>query len=173
MVDITPSMARKMLKEGTPLPKHTPRERVNRPAIEETKRAIARRREEAAAELPIKDDYEGATTEELLQLMGYVLGEASTKRIAVLAKGRSTTPIAVLRVALQQALETGEFDALGAKEPRTGNDENWDNRDTRRVLALVGGGNMNKLMNAARERKVSNLSALRAGVAWLIGRGEI
>lgn len=120
---------------------------------------------------PITDDYEDATPEDFDVLLEYLL-PASAEQIRVLAHGRAVTASSLLIEGFENTLDG--FDVLvGDVQPRTGNDENMNVRDNRRIIALVGAGVYEKVCDAAREVSGSNLSTFRAIVAGALERAEL
>ena len=118
----------------------------------------------------VKDIFDSATPEDLERLVPFLYGEELANRIKVLAHGRSKDLIGMIQESMHMALDHGVFDALGATEKRTGNDERADYALNIQIKAVVGAGNYVRLCDVARLRMVSNQAALRMGTQWALER---
>lgn len=116
--------------------------------------------------------FDNATVEELARLVPDVFGETAGE-LALLAEGRSRNVIDMIRDGLNQSFLEGTFDALGATERRTGNDERPEHSANIKIRAIIGADNYARVADAARLRGVSNLDALRTGMRWSLDRRTI
>lgn len=105
-------------------------------------------------------------------LAEYLLGKALLDKVALLASGRGVSVLLCVRQGVRLALNIGGFviDSTAKKTPRTGNDENVQVAVNRRITALLGAEECQRVKDIAREHKVSNLCALQLGVQAALDR---
>lgn len=170
---MTPAEFKKRIANGESVGRRPAADRPRQPVKKEQVEKLKEVESESIPLHEIGDDYEDATEDQLEVLMEYLLGKPSADRITELGHARGTPPLIILRSGLNESLQIGAFDVVAATEKRTGNDESMTHRDNRRIIALIGAGNFHMVSQKARERGVSNVSALRAGVAWSIATCEM
>lgn len=103
-------------------------------------------------------------TEDMLKLLKHYIGDESYKRIVELATGYGVNPIHFFRERIWLAMENWDFDATGAKEPRTKTCSDPTDATQKQLIELLTYPVWEKLGDAGRAVGSSNLAALRAGV---------
>lgn len=105
--------------------------------------------------------------------MEYYLGEKSFLRLVELANGRGIHPVQMLRDRLWFAMDSGDCDAIDAKEKRQRSDDNPEHEDQQPLVELLTPAVWAKLCDIARARRVSNEAALKFGMEMALARHAI
>lgn len=111
-------------------------------------------------------DTENLSEQEAQLLIERYAGLEVLNTMEVLAAGRGTSVLRVLREGMNNAFACGGIDFAGhvARTKRNGNDEYENFVHNRRMKALVGPENWSRLIGLARDTQMGNEEALRAGL---------
>lgn len=106
-------------------------------------------------------------TAQMDKLLRHYVGEASYTRLAELALGNNVPVVHYTRERLWLALENWAISAVGADktEKRRANDSDPNDATQKQLIELLTFPVWEKIGDIAREQNVTNLAALKAGVA--------
>jgi hypothetical protein len=103
-----------------------------------------------------------------------LLGQDIAKQLQAIAHGRGTSTWEMIDFGINSAFEDGSFDAAGAVDPRTGNDEIHSQPMNQQIMLLCGrDSNYLQIVNHGRERSISNQASFVFGIKAALERGAI
>lgn len=120
-----------------------------------------------------RDEEQQMYTLRLESNMQYYLGDESYARCVELANGRGVHPVQMLRDRLWFAMDSGDADAVDAKQKRRREDNDPEHGTQQPLVELLTPALWLKLCDIARARNVTNEAALKAGMALALARHAI
>jgi hypothetical protein len=111
-------------------------------------------------------------TNQLEKLLKHYIGETSYQRVLELARGHGHAhALHFFKERLYLAFESWDFDAVNAvREKRKPEDSKASDVTQAQLIELISYPLWEKLCDKAREQDVSNLAALKAGVAMALSK---